>query len=346
MIDWIDCVVPIRHKIIDSGGRLVYGPGGVVLNEFVSRAFVPGSYDSSISCKTQNISDDGYGSELFISGNPVKFLQGHNIFGIDDPDRLLFLVLEKILEFYSIAFTDSCKRAILSGNYIIYRLDINYSYSLPSHLDVKQWLVSASVMTKSRHGQPYFKGNTLYWGLGSRRWFMKAYSKFTEISSRKKGHRLPRELATDSDLVGFTTNLLRIELSLKSMELKKLSERVFSSPDFYSRFLKSYRPMQIFTDYLEKIDMTRTYKASFDSALELPAAVRSSYTLWLAGFDMACRLHKSTFYRHRKIILDLLDVDISLPYAGDSEVNVVPFLRPLTAEVATVPDNLIKFMVS
>jgi II/X family phage/plasmid replication protein len=62
-------------------------------------------------------------------------------------------------------------------------------------------------------------GGTVYWGKHSSRWAIKAYSKGEEIS--KRGHKLPPELSL-TNLANFADDKLRVEITLRQKELKKL----------------------------------------------------------------------------------------------------------------------------
>lgn len=64
------------------------------------------------------------------------------------------------------------------------------------------------------------KGGALYWGKSFRRWALKAYGKADEIEAPK--HRLPDQLL-DTQLSKWADNKLRIELVLRSKELKELN---------------------------------------------------------------------------------------------------------------------------
>ena len=46
--------------------------------------------------KTHSVNDFGNGTHIYFDGNPVKFLQGHNLFGTDNLIPLLATALKKI----------------------------------------------------------------------------------------------------------------------------------------------------------------------------------------------------------------------------------------------------------
>ena len=76
VIDWITAVLPCSHQEPIRGGRLMaVSSDGEIEWEFVKPQSLTGSHESSIQVQTRapNV--------LWISGNPAKWLQGHNVFG-------------------------------------------------------------------------------------------------------------------------------------------------------------------------------------------------------------------------------------------------------------------------
>lgn len=345
MIDWVSCVVPVRHKTIMGGQRIQTDKHSEVVFHGITRDKVRGSYESSIQCKTQNLSDDfEYGSELYIDGNPSKFLQGHNVIGSDDIITLVLLTVKQVLKANGQELDAFSERRILEGDFALYRVDINYSYELPSQSDVMAWIRSASVQSKTRHGLPELKKTTLYWGKGSTTWMFKAYSKFAELTSGKKQHRLPRELL-NTPLLAFSENKLRLELQLRK-ELKKIAIRNHGTETFYAKYLTPTVCRELFNEYLGRIEMADNFTFKDADLLKLPNACRGSYELWRKGHDVKSILHKPTFYRHRKQIKQVLGCDIALPAPSASAVsNVVPLVRPLEAKPAKLTDELLPYVI-
>ncbi len=80
MIDWVSAILPCKHdpsKLI-SGIVMSFDAQGE--NEWtVNKTLtVEGSYSSKIQIKSHTE------NQIYISGNPTKFLQGHNLFGTND----------------------------------------------------------------------------------------------------------------------------------------------------------------------------------------------------------------------------------------------------------------------
>lgn len=344
MIDWVTAVIPFKHPVIAAGGYFNFDENGEHISTIVKPAKILGSFDSSIRAKTQALTDcHQFGSEIYIDGNPSKFLQGHNIIGSDDICSLVLGVLEVIAETNGFIIDEFTKKNVLAGNFELKRLDINYAFELPSQSDVVAWIKAASVSSRTRHGLPELKKTSVYWGKNSRRWTIKAYSKLAEILSGKKGHRLPNEFL-NSPLVPYIENKVRIELCLRSEELKKIAEHKFFTSTPKAKLFKPDFVKQIFSEYHEKIEMNRNITVNNEASLKLSQTVRGSYFNWLHGLEVRDCLSKATFYRHRKEIIDVLGVDISLPRSYSENTNVIPLVRELVALPAEVPAELNQFI--
>lgn len=344
MIDWVTAVIPLKHPVIAAGGYYNFDENGEHISTIVKPAKIIGSFDSSIQAKTQALTEcRRFGSELYINGNPTKFLQGHNIVGSDNVCELVLGVIEVIASVNGFDVDDFTKSKILRGNFELKRLDINYAFELPSQSDVVAWIKAASVSSRTRHGLPELTKTTVYWGKSSRRWTIKAYSKFAEILSGKKGHILANEFL-NSPLVPYIENKVRIELCLRSEELKKIVNHRFLTDKPLAKFFNEKIIKEIFDEYHGKIEMTRNIAVNNEKSLLLSQSVRGSYFNWLHGLEVRDCLSKATFYRHRREIISTLGVDISLPRTSIDDNNVVPMVRELTAVPAQVPDNLLCYI--
>lgn len=97
MIDWITAVLPCDHdhsKLI-SGIVMSFDANGK--QEWVCEKRV--TIESSHSTKIQIRSHTD--NSIWVSGNPAKFLQGHNIFGTDDLTYLMGRFFDELLRFQS-----------------------------------------------------------------------------------------------------------------------------------------------------------------------------------------------------------------------------------------------------
>lgn len=292
------------------------------------RVQVPGSHESSVQVRSVGGDGLGFATGLSFSGNPSKFLQGHNVFGSDDLVSLMYDTFRAICR--SLKLTPSLQelRLVKRGHYPLTMVDINYSYELPTRSDVAAWIRAAEYKSKTRHGRPQMKGGTLYWGKNSQRWAIKVYSKGEEIEAPK--HRLPESLSA-TPVKQWADNKLRLELRLKK---KQLAQHGITC----ANELTAETAKRLHSEYVRKIEMNEQVAMTTEKRLQLPQRLQSTYVLWQTGQDLRSTLPRATYYRHRK---DLLEYGIDIALARDCEQehrsNVIPLLRVLEAVPADIP---------
>lgn len=324
MIDWETCLLPLTHKdLIIGGSVLCIDPNGDVEWSTEKALSVVGSYDNRIQIRSY-----GSLSELWLSGNPVKFLQGHNIFGSCDLLYLTSKVVDKLVSMdLGLCPTDFDLAKIRKGNYQVLRVDINQSYHLDGGRDeVSAWLRAAESSARLRHrGSGIFAGNTLYYGKHSRYWALKCYSKILEILA--KGHQLPPELQIP-ELIEWAEKALRIEAVIRSMELKRRGLNIASAWTQESAKL-------LLQELIGHLEMTGSFSLPDDVVKALPSRLRPVYELWVRGADMQTQYSRPTFYRHRKALL-AYGIDIAITQES-ARSNIVPLYRILEAVPAEIP---------
>lgn len=325
MIDWLDFVLPVVHDPIPAGRVISLTHSGEMEYDIPKRLRIEGSFSSSLLVRSQGGDGTGRATELFISGNPAKFLQGHNIFGPDDICSLAAGVTARVCEALNIdpAFpVAQAKR----GTFQVKRIDITHSFAFQNRPTVRAVLASLSITSRSRMGRPIATGSTVYHCKNSRRYTVKFYAKGDEINVR--GHQLPDELKV-TDLPRYADNLLRVELTLRSMELKRLGATDGAS-------FTPQRLDQLFTEYFGKIEMSAQADIPSEVIEHMPRAIRSTYLLWKEGINVQPMMSKQTFYRHRHDLLGY-GIDIAMTKEQDS-AQVIPLFRTVIGEPVTVPD--------
>ena len=93
MIDYISMNIKISHPPLPAGRVISVDHLGDIKWEAPQSMEFLGSYESKLFIRSQKGSHD-LAEEIFIKGNPSKFLQGHNLFGSD----CLFSMLRHILD--------------------------------------------------------------------------------------------------------------------------------------------------------------------------------------------------------------------------------------------------------
>ena len=326
MIDWITCLIPCIHFPLNSGALVKIDEHGLIQWESLSWTTVEGSFSSKIKVfSTGHLDDQGRATYLKISGNPAKFLQGHNIFGTDDLSRLMVLFTNRIFDILGIAPLLSDLKAIREGNYSLSRIDINYGFRLDTRTDVLSWIRAAEHKSYTRAGKSSRKGGTIYFGQKSRRWSLKFYSKGEEVESNKKHHFL-----LNDDLRKYADTILRAELTLRSLELRELNL-------YMANTLTQPVIQKIYGQYLGKLQMSAQQYLPNQVFLSLPRRLQSTYALWKEGIDLKKTMSERNYYYHRSGLLKY-GIDINhLPDSITKLDNVVPLIRVLEAKPAEIP---------
>lgn len=333
MIDWVTAKIPFLYPGILSDGEVVsVTRDGEVEYAVRKRLSVRGSHDGAITLRTVEVDADGNTVLVELSGNPVKFLQGHNLFGSDD---LLNLVAETVLRVSQILNTSQPEeffRKICSGAYTLSRIDVNRMFALGSRAEVNAYLYAMSMNTRTRSQGPVTKGSTVYLNKDSRRWSFKFYGKGQE--SGLKRNRKQGTIDLPRDLMQWVDPMLRAELTLKSNELREAGLHLAAK-------WHTIEAMDLFADYAERIEMAA--QKPIDDISELmaqikPKAAVSSYQLWRDGHDVRQLIPARTFYRHRAALLEHgIDISMTPPPRDENLSNVVPLCKTLELKPASLP---------
>jgi II/X family phage/plasmid replication protein len=218
---------------------------------------------------------------------------------------------------------------VRAGFYTLSRIDINRMYSLSNRAEVLSFINVLASNSRTKSQSSVMKGQTVYFNKESKRWSIKMYSKGQEINlSRNKKLGM---IIMPPELLKWADDKIRIELTLKSNELRETGLHLASE-------WRNIEELDIFTDYVERIQMASQNKIeSLSSKIGL-APVRSTYIHWLNGEDPRLLLSRPTFYRHRKALLEH-DVDISILNIKDSQETskIVPLCKVLELKPAEFP---------
>lgn len=293
MIDWVAFKSNCEpHELLGGGKVASFDSQGEIEWSINKRLEVVGSGSTKI--QVRSITMDSY--EL--SGNLTKFFQGHNVFGTDDLQALV-----DAWDKYSFANGFP----MLIGVPELGRVDINTSYRFPTQEEALEWIRWASQSAHWSHrGRGHLhKEGTAYWGQGSRRSSLKAYSKHLEVVSTGKAKE-------KTPLYEITKGIVRVEATLRGMELKRLNLSKLTEwmPQTANMVLMSM---------LERLNIPEN--APGDSLLDvLPRRLKGVYAEWLHGRDPRKIYPRRTAYRYREALLER-GIDIFIPPAEPSKVG-------------------------
>lgn len=309
----------IRTKIVDGVETIEY--------DIANRLSVKGSHDASITIRSHT---DGM---VEISGNPAKFLQGHNVFGTNDLKYLVAKMIDKLcmIDELELKPTDIEYDNIQNGVYHLSRVDVNEHFAFPSAQVARAWLRAAGNSANMKfRGAGLFKEGTLYFE--GKRYIPKIYFKYDEINSKDKSHRLPDELLQIPELIEYAEKSLRFEIKILSTQLK----------DWYLHLGCNWdadtATMLINDQFISKLQLSANMPIENEVIESLPKNLRLTYTAWVNGEDLRQVLSRPTFYRYRTKLMEY-GIDISIVKDIEKEQsNVVPMIRYLEAVPMGIPD--------
>ena len=332
MIDWVTGKFWITHNpdVLRSGQSIrTKIVDGVELIEYdiANRLSVKGSHDASITIRSHT---DGM---VEISGNPAKFLQGHNVFGTNDLKYLVAKMIDKLcmMDKLELKPTDVEYENIQQGIYHLSRVDVNEHFAFPSAQVARAWLRAAGNSANMKfRGAGLFKEGTLYFE--GKRYIPKIYFKYDEINSKDKSHRLPDELLQIPELIEYAEKSLRFEIKILSTQLK----------DWYLHLGCNWdadtATMLINDQFISKLQLSANMPIENEVIQSLPKNLRLTYTAWVNGEDLRQVLSRPTFYRYRTRLMEY-GIDISIVKDIEKEQsNVVPMIRYLEAVPMGIPD--------
>ena len=338
MFDWASFRAPCFHPDLIDGGRVMkIAPGGEIEWQVASRLPVVGSHDSNLMIRTHGVDIvDGrrVGVILEVSGNPSKWLQGHNLFGgFVSLGALLEATMYRLCELLPGLQPNDMDRAMWRHRtaFEVTRVDVNTMIGLGSRARARAWVRAAEQTGYMRHrGRgSLMKNGTVYWGLGSKRSVAKVYVKGDELEAGK-GHSLKDDLPLLANLQAWADDKIRFEVMLRSNELRKRGLNVVANwrDDTAAKILLSTAEGLVMSgqELLPDIELSK-----------LPHNLRMAYSAWQNGDDLRDILPRRTFYHYRKQLLPL-GVDIGVLVPKDKPSNVVPLRQVLDAYPATIPE--------
>ena len=294
------------------------------------RKVISGSYATNFTIRTVNVDANGDTCEVQLSGNPVKFLQGHNVWGSNDLPNLVYETVLKISSILGVEQPLNIIGQLKLGIGTVSRVDINEMYKLGSRPNVLAYLYHVSQNSRTRTQSAVSKGSTVYLNKDSRRWSVKLYSKGQEVELPRNNKQGLIELTPS--MHSYCDDALRIELTLKQSELNDIGLKNLAA-------WNNVELENLFNDYYERLVMADQLELQLVDLSNLPLGVRSAYQLWFSGHDVRNMIPKRTFYHYRKILLEH-GIDISMPsnHTQPDRANVVPLVRTITLTPATIPE--------
>lgn len=325
-VDWVSGFVetpPAFYPGYSAGRYLRIGPAGDVEREWASRLHVEdgsGSFSRSFMVGTPTA------GKLFLSGNPVKLLQGHNAFGSCDAFGLFFEAGQFVRRHAGLFPGPETWRSCQFVGPRFTRVDLTRSYRFRTQAEAQAWIRTVAGSARDRRGAAKLNGcSTAVFGEGSSRWSFVIYEKQSELlhRMRERFHGVP------SSVLDWSAGVVRFELRLRSLELDKWPRHVARLRGASSRAAA----LELWHEYYSRITFNGNAAMCEQDLIEraMPAHLRTKLAAWRGGADLRELMSRPTFYRVRRDILVLAGVDVSVPppsRGGVVEVDAVAALDP------------------
>jgi II/X family phage/plasmid replication protein len=341
-IDWFSGFIPCTNNpsLINTLMVILDSKTGEVDKQFIKNSSVEGSFSSKVLIKSIDP------ETLYISYNPTKFLQGHNIVGTHNIFNLLINTIPHLNKIDGIDFNDFDIAKIKKGLFKITRLDITGMFDvLGSNLAVNEFIRAIQYQARTRGGKAVYSGNTAYFGKNSTYWSLKFYNKNEEL----KKH--PSDILISDDVNKWLYGKLRVELTLRGKQLERHDKNgiLCNSGQAWIDDKEELLINKLYNEYLGKVEIGENNMNHIDEETlsKLKPSLLMIYQSWLAGNDVALQFPRTTFYRYRRDIKASIGVDITEPrhQVKDVKSNIVPMIRILEAKPADIPAELFKGLV-
>lgn len=331
-IDWVSARLPLAGAGIVNGGSVVaLDADGVVEWRSTRRLEVEGSYSTKMLVRASG--DD----ELEISGNPAKFLQGHNCFG---PASLIPLVSRAMVAIASSLGVEASPTDVAdwrAGAYTVSRVDVARLIDCGSPERVRKVLDLLNDFARTKYqSASRVRSGTVYIGQHSRRIALKFYDKGEEVRQGKGGHGLCAKLAPiwHQPLLGFAAGKLRAELTIRSNELR---DRGLHRGSRWSAAVAE----SLLDERMAALELHDTLRLADDVVEGLPGRLVAVYEAWRAGRDLRALYSRPTFYRYRNQLLphgvDIAKVQPRLVVTENEYPLGVSLRQLLTGPGADIP---------
>lgn len=324
MIDWLKFQFRLKHIPVLSGRVMKISPGGVIDWETPTGQQVEGSYSASVRVSTREVDSEGYGTLLEIDGNPVKLLQGHNVFGTGSVRQVAAAALMHVAPILGVPFLPEDLARVLAGEFELWRVDATLMF------EFERGELAAQVMASLQEGatmryrsRSNVVGDTLYFGQHSRRWALKVYPKGPEFRRGSVAYRRAVGDEAFSTLAAWADRCLRFEVVLRRLELQT-------------------RGLTMGSDWSAGDDVA-TVRSAVESlkmgalpgdVSELPPRIRALVGAWQAGHPAHTLCSRSAYYRALRLA-DAHGINLRLPCP--MEPRTVPQFDFATARHVTVP---------
>lgn len=336
-IDNLSFTIPYSGPSVSGGRLLELDMEGNPKWEFEKGMHVEGSHTAKVLVKTIQDQNSrlfvGCSQRLHISGNPLKYFQGHNVWGTADLKSLVYDITKEVMMLlgHNCLLANKVLHSDMS-DVLLRRVDATAMYELPSLTDVRSWLLSAIQHASGKNQKTTSKGTTLYLGQFSKKFTFMAYGKYDELQQPK--HKLPDTFTDEQKeyINKWAYNKIRFECKFRYPYLRDTL-----LADASKWFIDT--PSILFYNVIKnKLILSGDFDMCPEQICELPKKYQRIYHQWYGGSSIVESYSQATAYRYRKFFINQFGIDI-FKQRPNPQSNVVPLIRVLEAKPASIPDE-------
>lgn len=296
MIDYIHARIKCLHKPFGKIVRYIDTETGMITD--YSQKLDLKNETANIRVKSMND-----GELLSISGNPLSFLQQHNLFGSNNLLGLVYEVFKKVTGILGIEVDELTAQDVRAGEYELYRVDSAFNFRMPNNNLVKKVVreIGRCWFEQNKNVSTY-PDQTAYLNQHSKHWTLKFYAKYQQMISSGMKH------PSKEKLLEYASTIVRGELTLRRPELIK--RKLNRGSDWAGISL----PKKLLIEAIDQSGLTGDVKLRLvpDEVEELSTALKRNYILWTHGESINDLYGPASYYR---IVADFkaLGIDVSLP---------------------------------
>jgi len=262
------------------------------------------------------------GELLIVEGSFPRFLQGHNVLGSDDLLRMTYRVFKNVTKILGIKPSNTEIKAVKRGAVEVERLDFTRIALLESAAEVIAALTALRLELPFRtHAFSCYGVETIYVQQRSRKWTLKFYNKAAHL----REYPLPKDLPLREKLLELTEKLLRIELTLRQDELRRVG--IVNVAD-----VKVGRIDRIFLQRLRDLNLRRVDVLFTEPPGDLSVAAKLVREIYLRGGVMPTYVPPSTASYYSRLLKQRIGLDMRTPKEHADAAEKLIDLREVLSE--------------
>jgi len=369
--DWLTVIIPHRHNKIISGGKKSFTDeqGNLEFESNRRKLVEQPSHSSKVSIRSintlelagqaeetedfffrtrhiANLSDKTKNKydAIEISGNPCKWLSAvpvnlwHSQAIREKTNEFIFSILKEA----NIELNDYERKVVESHLYYPKRIDLTTNFKCKNQSDVARILQSLSKQSSSSYQQRHsVSEQTVYFGKMSKIKSLVFYNKFLEMKKNTK-----KKYIGYDKVLREAEDLLRYELRLKTSWFR--NRRIYTLNDFfenedYANIMENEMKQLKLGQFDVSDDELKKQTELLHKALEgqnIRNSVLNTFRAWQYGDDIKTLVSENTYYKHRKIILKITNLNIENIRDVDAKVGeVIPLFQYVYAMASSPSDE-------